>query len=371
MNSLTKNSFWNKFGAGPADTASTPALAIRAAGLCCAVGYNLDAAVCAMRANMDHFQRSDFKTGRHERVLVARLDDDNVWGQGRLARWIALAIADCLSTVGQCDVSKVPLVWLAPEPERSGSDSDWYASVFSQAVDQLGLQFHPRSGVMASGRAGLANALKQAAALLALPDCEQVLLVGADTYLNATTINAYLQAGRLQVRGNSDGFIPGEAAAAVLLQKAAVAAAGEPAPARHDGEVRILGFGTGDEPGRVDGSVPSKSQGLTAAIRAALTMSRLAFEDLAFRVSDQNGESFFAREASNAMTRLAPAGSNLPGLVTVADCLGEVGAATGPAMLAYLFKTMRHPAGPGAGGLLHLANDNGLRSAVILQRSIA
>ncbi|MDQ1814457.1 hypothetical protein RBA41_14190 [Massilia sp. CCM 9210] len=370
MSSVTKNSFWNRFSAESTHTPTTR-LAIHSAGLCCAVGYNLDAATCAMRANMDHFQQSDFKTTQHERVLVARLDDEDVWGQERLARWIAFAIADCLSSVGETDFAKVPLVWLAPEPERSGADSDWYASVFSQAVDQLNLRFHPRSGVMPLGRAGLASALKQAAALLELPDCEQVLLVGADTYLNATTINAYLHAGRLQVRGNTDGFIPGEAAAAVLLQKAVLGNSSSDVAHKSTSAIHISGFGVGDEPGRLDGSVPSKSRGLTTAIRSAVNMSQRDYSALQFRVSDQNGESFFSREAANAITRVTPTGGNMLKLITIADCIGEVGAATGPAMLAYMSKIMSTPASPGECGFLHLANDTGLRCAVILQRNIA
>lgn len=365
MNSVTKPRFWNKFGMGPIETPATTVLTIRAAGLCCAVGYNLDAAVCAMRANMDHFQLSHFKTAQHERVLVARLDDGNLWGQARLARWIIMAISDCLSSVENIDFSKLTLLWLAPEPERSGADSGWYASVFSQAVDQLNLQFHPRSGVMPLGRAGLSHALKQSAALLDLIDCEQVLLVGADTYLNATTINSYLRAGRLQIKGNSDGFIPGEAAAAILLQKQIITSDGS-VPT-----VDVIGFGIGEEPGRVDGSIPSKSQGLTQAIRSALKMSGLDYKALDFRVSDQNGESFFIREADNSLTRISPAESNMARLLTVADCIGEVGAAMGPAMLAYTFKLIQLPKQLGKRGFLHLSHDNGLRSAVIVQHKIS
>jgi len=39
-----------------ADRQAPARLAIRAAGLCCAVGYHLRAASCALRAQMDHFQ---------------------------------------------------------------------------------------------------------------------------------------------------------------------------------------------------------------------------------------------------------------------------------------------------------------------------
>ncbi len=363
-----KSGFWNVFRSAAKVDAPTH-LEIRSAGLCCAVGYNLDSATCGIRANMDHFQQSEFKVGQKEKVLVARLADDDIWGQARLAKWIALAIADCMAPLGQFDPSTISLIWIAPEPERSGADSAWYADVFTEAVTRLEMQFHERSGILPLGRAGLSNALGQASQLLEEPGCRYVLMVGADTYLNATTINAYLAAERLQVPGNSDGFIPGEAAAAVLLQKprnATDADASSVAPLMH-----ITGFGIGDEPGRPDGSVPSRGRGLTQAIRHALDASNYSYSALQFRVSDQNGESFFSREAANALTRVAPSGARKLSLITLADCIGEVGAATGPAMLAYLSRLLPGPGSPGSCGLLHLANDNGVRNAVVVHYPIA
>ena len=112
--------------------------------------------------------------------------------------------------------------------------------------------------------------------------------------------------------------------------------------------------------------MPSRAQGLSQAIRAALGAGASNYSKLNFRISDQNGEAFFAREAANAMTRVAPTGGQKLPLLTMADCIGEVGAATGPAMLAYLAQRMPHIDSPGHCGLLHLANDNGLRCAAIL-----
>lgn len=283
-------------------------------------------------------------------------------GQERLARWLTYAIEDCLQESPEFDTRKIPLLWIAPEAGRNGTasadgtDLAWYAEIFDLAVGQLGKQFHPSSAVLPQGRAGLAAALAQAMLLLKEEQHPYVLLAGVDSYLDAATINHYLHDERLQVPGNSDGFIPGEAAAAVLLHKV---------DANADG-VHITGYGQGQEPGRPDGSVPSRAQGLSQAIRAALSTSTQTFTDLAFRISDQNGEAFFAREAANAMTRVAPTGGQKLPLLTMADCLGEVGAATGPAMLAYLSQLMRHNASPGQCGLLHLANDDGLRCAVVL-----
>ena len=69
-------------------------LEIRAAGLCCAVGYHLRAASCALRANMDHFQESEFRSDSFDPIRVARLPDD-IYGHERLQRWVSHAVRDC------------------------------------------------------------------------------------------------------------------------------------------------------------------------------------------------------------------------------------------------------------------------------------
>jgi 3-oxoacyl-[acyl-carrier-protein] synthase I len=335
---------------------SSSGLRIHSAGLCCSVGYQLSAASCALRAHMDHFQNSEFLAPMGEPVVVARLPDDTLWGQARLSRWLELAILDCLAMNGDLDTRDIPLVWLAPEPQRHDAEPEWYTAIFDQTLERVGKLFHPDSIIVPQGRAGLAQALAQAAHLLQQKRCSHVLLAGVDSYLDSGTINQYLGAERLQVTGNSDGFIPGEAAAAILLHLDHTDSPG----------LYILGFGQAQEEGRPDGSVPSRAKGLTNAIRNALTMSQLSYQDLEFRISDQNGEAFFSREANNAMTRVAPPGGRKLPVITLADCIGEVGAATGPAMLAFMFEKMARDTHPGHRGLLHLANDDGLRSAAIL-----
>ena len=352
--------FWKILDAKPS-AAEPVRLGIKAAGLCCAVGYHLRAASCALRARMDHFQASEFITNQGEAVTVGCLPESQLWGQARLARWLELAIRDCLQHMSDINTASVPLVWLAPESERTHADLDWYAEIFDQAVSQLGITFHPSSVVLPKGRAGLTDALSHASHLIKTGAHPYVLLAGVDSYLDAGSINTYLQDDRLQVPGNSDGFIPGEAAAAVLLQAVAATQPG----------VQIIGFGQSQEVGRPDGSESSRAQGLSQAVRAALAAGQITYGDLTFRISDQNGEAFFAREATNAMTRIAPIGGNKLPLLTTADSLGEVGAATGPVMLAYLFQTMPHIDSPGYCGLLHLANDNGLRCAAVLQYNAA
>lgn len=352
----------------PAQATPAASLEVHAAGLCCSVGYGLNAAACALRAGMDHFQESHFLDSSGSPLAVAMLPEHGVWGSTRFARWIELAIADCLRNAGmepgeRAAAQPLPVLWLAPDPGRTGgTDLAWHRQVFSRAMHSLGMAAHSLSGVLPLGRAGLSEALRLSAQWIGSGQVQQVLLVGADSLLDAATIGALLQQQRLLCPTNSDGFLPGEAAAAVLLR----AETGTPHA------LLVAGAGQGQESGRPDGSAPSRAEGLTHAMREALAQARLDLGAVDFRVSDQNGESFFAREAANAFTRVLPEGADRQATLTLADKIGEVGAAMGPAMLAWLHALRpqagkRLPAHPGATGILHLANDDGLRAAVVVR----
>lgn len=333
------------------------ALRIDAAGLCCAVGYQLRAAACAIRANMDHFQDSEFVCAIGEAIRVARLPDCDCWGSKRLARWIAFSVRDCLSGQAHFDASRCALVVLAAEPERPDMADEPYRDIIIGAMSELGLRFHESSRILPLGRAGLALALCYAEALLASGELDCALLVGADSLLSASAIDHSLCDERLMVPGNRDGFLPGEAAAAVLLSRAGAAAEG----------LVIRGWGEAIERSHWDNEIPNRSQGLAQAVRLACDAARLDPLKLEFRVSDQNGESYYTREAGNAFTRLLFSGGKI-GLLTLADKIGEVGAATGVAALAFLSDVMLRPdCSPGQVGVVHLANDNGRRCAVIVQ----
>lgn len=330
-------------------------LYITSAGACSAVGMSLDATECALRAGLDHFQESHFYCTTGEPIRVACLHDVDIWGNSRLARWAALAIQECLAGAPGTDLASTPLLLLAAERERPHSDDQRYRDIYERLQQAMGCRFDNRSRIVANGRAGLGPALQLAAQWLAAGEARQVLLVGADSYLDAATIGHYLSAQRLLVPGNSDGFLPGEAAAAVLLNAQPVASC-----------VAIQGLGVAREEGRPDGSVPNRAMGLTQALRQALENAPVAPGTWQLRFSDQNGEGYFAREASNAFTRLGRQGLRSLKTLTLADCVGEVGAATGPLMLAWASRLLLQADAPGQFALAHLANDEGTRTALAL-----
>lgn len=336
----------------------TQPLRVVACGVCCAIGYHAQAVSCALRAGMDHFQESEFVAPGGAPVRVARLDAHDLWGAQRIALWARFAMDECLEGIAAAQCDTIPTVLLTAAPDRPACRERDAFDTAKAAQDALERPFAARSRLFQAGHAGLADGLLYAHELLVTNQAKQVLLVGLDSLLNAATISHFLEHERLLVPGNRDGFIPGEGAGAVLLER--------DTDARAPG-LRICGIGQGIEAGRPDGSVPSRAQGLTHAIRQALAQAGCDFSALAFRVSDQNGEAFFAREAANAFTRVCPPGGHVPRVLTTADCTGEIGAATGPLMLAWLHHLLPLADAPGPCGLIHLANDAGERSAIVVR----
>ena len=89
-----------------------PTLRVIASGMCCALGYSGDAVGCALRAGMDHFQESPFIADGGERIRVARLPEDELWGAERLAQWARRAVEDCLAGSPGLDPAGLPLFLL-------------------------------------------------------------------------------------------------------------------------------------------------------------------------------------------------------------------------------------------------------------------
>ena len=212
------------------------------------------------------------------------------------------------------------------------------------------------------GRVGGAVALLQARRLLDEKRCTRAVVAGVDTLLTEITLRAYWQDHRLLTRKNSNGFIPGEAAAAVLLGVATD---------KVDLSLVLRGLGFAREPAAFGSGRPLRADGLVAAMRAALDEAGLRLDDCDHRIADLNGEQYRFKEAGLAMTRLLRQRKvNFP-MWHPADCIGEVGAAALPAMLAILLAGARNEYLPGPTVLGHLGNDDDMRAAFVVRTAIA
>jgi 3-oxoacyl-[acyl-carrier-protein] synthase-1 len=115
--------------------------------------------------------------------------------------------------------------------------------------------------VLELGRVGGAVALLQARRALVEGRFPRCIVAGVDSYLTEATLSAYGQDDRLLTRSNSNGFIPGEAAAAIMLGRA-----GE----HPNAALTLHGLGFAREPAPFGSGRPLRADGLVEAISGAL-----------------------------------------------------------------------------------------------------
>ena len=338
-----------------------PPLAVLGVGLVSGVGLTADESCAAIRCGINNFQDTRFIGSNGGWLVGSAVELEEPWrGLTKLAKMAAHAIGECFAAADE-KPERIPVLVCIAEPERPGR-FEGLPHVLQDIERELGIRLHPHSRLIEQGRVGGAVALLEARQMLAAGRNARVIVAGVDTFLTGATLAAYDREDRLLRRDNSNGFIPGEAAGALLL-----AAWQEGSPA----SLLVRGLGFAREPAPLGSGKPLRAEGLVQAIRAALSESNVALKDCDHRIADMNGEQYRFREAALAITRLLRDRKVLFSLWHPADCIGEVGAATLPAMLAKLFHGGRKDYLPGPIFLGHLGNDDDKRAAFIAHSTIA
>ncbi|MES2261896.1 MAG: hypothetical protein V4724_25530 [Pseudomonadota bacterium] len=348
--------------ASPAVQGSWIPLRVASRAMCCAVGHNAPAATAAINARMNHFRETEFVDDSDDPIIGSALYDVPVWGAERLRAMLHAVAAESLHALNRIEHARIAILLLTPEAERPGMPHDTLADDLAQLVagDVEGMgPFHPRSGMYACGKGGIARGLHEAALLLSGVDAlDYVLLAAVDSLLDAGAIEHFLAEERLATTVNADGFIPGEGAAAIVLSAQAAELPG----------LWIESAATAQENWRIHGDVPLRATGLTAAIREAARLAGISIGALDFHASGMTGEAWYAKEVSMAVTRvLEERKPEFPHLM-VAGRVGETGTAAPVLTLAWLADVMgRADSSPGHSALLHFAGDDGHRAALIVR----
>jgi 3-oxoacyl-[acyl-carrier-protein] synthase-1 len=220
---------------------------------------------------------------------------------------------------------RFPVLLALPAP-RAGFDQEAGAQLTREIIRGLPARIDLQScSVVFAGHAGGITILSQAAQILAQGNSPAVLLGGVESHREFATLQSIELAGRLKTEDESLGWIPGEGAAFLLLARqswaaraglntifslAAVAGAAEPLP-WYSGRATL---GTG----------------LTQALQGVLRVPGSPVETYC----DMNGEPWRVDEWGYAYLRTA--GNYVDPLVIhhPADCWGDIGAASGPMLVA-------------------------------------
>jgi 3-oxoacyl-[acyl-carrier-protein] synthase-1 len=332
-------------------------LAVASTGLVTSVGLTGAATCAAIRAAISNHTETDFINGEGDPIMGAQVVLAEPWqGLSKLVQMLWLAVDECLMSAAT-PAQDVPLLLCVSEPSRPGRLASVDDELFLELEQKLDARFHPEwSGLVPHGRVGIVHALLRARDLIdrGVP---AVLIAASDSLLIAPTLSRLDDRTRLLTESNSNGFVPGEAAGAVLVTRCP---AGRP-------HLRCMGLGTAHEAAFIDSDRPLRGDGLTRAIEAALQDAQCAPHDLDYRITDNSGEHYYFKEAALAISRTLKVPKAVFEFWHPADCIGETGAAVGFVAFTVAVAAAQKGYAPGSTVLVHLGNDEGHRGAAVLR----
>lgn len=246
-------------------------------------------------------------------------------------------------------------------PQLSLEEARWMKGFALYLAKSAGVALDaPSCRVVPSGRAAALAALELALQALEQDPSRPVVVGGVDTYLDLKLLGSLDADGRILGATVSDGFIPGEGAAFLVLAHPS-AAVGEGAA------VTLEAAASAPDPGHRSGAAPARGEGLASAIE--LLRSRLPNPAalVGHTFAGLNGESFDAKQWGVARLRHADFFSPDAGVSHPADCFGDAGAATGALLLAIAARALARGERRGP-ALIWAAADGETRACALLSR---
>jgi 3-oxoacyl-[acyl-carrier-protein] synthase I len=336
---------------------SAAPIAIRKTGLVTSVGLTAPAACAAMRAKISNPTETRFIDSSGEWIMAHQVTLEQPWrGLTKLAKMAAMAIDEAMEGIERKAWKEVPLLLCVAERDRPGRMHGLEDQLFINLQSELGASFHQRSAVVSEGRIGVAVALAQARTLIHEHGIEQVLIAATDSLLSWPTLSHYEQEQRLLSSTNSNGFMPGEGAGALLVSH----------PVGSSQELVVTGLGFGVEKAHINAEEPLRAEGLSLAIKAALADAGIQMHDLDYRITDVSGEQYYFKEAALALSRTLRERKEEFDVWHPAECTGEPGALAGVSVVAVADGACRKAYTKGRAVLAHMAIDGGQRAAVTL-----
>ncbi|GAA4354414.1 beta-ketoacyl synthase N-terminal-like domain-containing protein [Variovorax defluvii] len=303
--------------------------------------------------------------GAPMRVARAPWLDIGMESAARLAALLLPAIEEalmCVPAQGEGAPARLGLA-LALPPPRPGRAEGLAEDLLASLRERMGDRFTQVARFEVGHAAGhLAVAAAEAGCARGAFDA--CVVAGADSYLAPRTLEWVEDCDQLHGGGplnNAWGFVPGEAAGAILLGPAGFARRFGIEPL---GE--LVSVGIGMEARRIKTGEVCTGEGLTQAFRAAL--QALASGEQVHNVfCDLNGEPYRADEFGFAALRTGEYFRSASDFIAPADCWGDVGAASAPlhAALAVIAHRKRYAKGPLS--LVWGSSESGERGAVLVR----
>jgi 3-oxoacyl-[acyl-carrier-protein] synthase-1 len=274
----------------------------------------------------------------------------------RLLRMAGTALVECLPEPLR---KSVPLMLALPE-HHAASPLD--PRMFIDALaKQTGKRCDPAtSRATFEGRAGGLAALAAAAEIIKQTPDALVLVGGVDSYRDAIILERLDKQGRIHTSRNADGFIPGEAAAFLLV-------GGLPA-SKTAGKAPLAALtmpATGMETGHLYSKEPYLGEGLASTVRQLLEKHG-GMEPIRDVYGTMNSEHYWTREWGTTLTRNNTAFAPAHQFHHPVQNYGDTGAASAPLLLMLAALNIQKAANAHSPALVYASSDFGSRAAALV-----
>jgi len=345
------------------ETTSGDHLHIIATGAATSLGSYAAATLVAVQARIANFADHPYLLdlqGEPYILAAAPYIDPDYQGIKRYNVLLNYALSDCCAEKEGMPAS-MPCVLCLPN-ERPTFRFDQVRDVAQQLVNDCPGLVITSQDLYCQGHAAAYQALEQVQQHLLHTAHEFCLLAGVDSYIDSATLNYLEMHSQVHNATNAYGFVPGEAAACVLLctqdtvDKYQLTSLGT-----------LLAFSHAFEPVHHTQGVCT-GQGLTQAMHATLQHCP-PDQKIQHVICDLNGEPHRSDEYGFTLTRLSYYLENPDHFTAPADCWGDVGAATG--VLSMVLATANPVSTkPNALTLLWASSVQELRSALLLKQAV-
>lgn len=332
------------------------------------IGRDALASAAAVRAGVSGFGEHPFMidtAGEPMRIARAPWLDVEMQGAARMLALLCPAIDEVLGPLADPAMTRSARLGLALAlPQRRPGQSPSLAQELSQAMAPRYAGLFDRVLNFEAGHAAGHLALDAAVKGCAAGSIEACIVAGVDSYLAPETLEWVEACDQLHgggVLNNAWGFVPGEAAGALLVGTRDFAlrlgfeALGE-----------LVSVGIGQEAKLIKTDSVCIGEGLTQAFRQAL--QGLAPGESVHNVfCDLNGEPYRADEFGFTALRTKDRFRAVSDFVAPADCWGDVGAAGAPLHVSLAVLSHRKRYGKGPLSMVWASAETGERGAAVIR----
>ena len=348
---------------------NSPRLVITGLGMMSAVGMSAVGSCAALRAGIKRFHqletfaaRAPHEEGEPEPVVGAPVLGER--GPDWALHLLVPAIQDLVQSarLSRQALAQARLCIYLPDPRLSPFYEALYSTLLKQLAERTGTPLAPSSTVGPGCHTGMLQALQSALEGLGARRWETCIVAGVDSLLLSERLALLDRDRRLKSRRNQDGFIPGECATAMLLERREDALRRGVSPL-----AGLEAAATALESRPIGSGRPSTGGALSEVIQRVCPGG--VPPGGGWAVCDLNGESYRAREWGLVRARLTPKLHGLQRVWHPADCIGDVGASTGGVLVAAAVRAFVRGYAPAGRAVIWAGSEDGHRTALTLVKA--